>query len=98
MTHSVYIDYPDHPGSYDFREDEHYGADVVSRKLGTKAVFVCNAYAKISNGDIYEVLFEDPEDATAFVLKCEYDLIDKSKIDEYRNKDKKRDLQGSPYF
>jgi hypothetical protein len=54
MTHFVYIDYPDSPGSYDFRTGEHYGDDVVSRKIGTKAKFVCNACAKISKGDIYE--------------------------------------------
>jgi hypothetical protein len=98
MTHFVYIDYPDSPGSYDFRTGEHYSDDVVSRKIGTKAKFVCNACAKISKGDIYELWFDDPADATVFVLKCEYELIDKSTIEKYRSIDKKRDLQGSLYF
>jgi hypothetical protein len=98
MTYSVYIDHPDHIDAYDFCSNEYHINHVVSRKLGVKVEFVCNSYAKISNGDVFEVFFDNPEDATAFVLKCNYAIIDKHKVEQYKNKDKKRDLQGSPYF
>lgn len=86
MKYPVYIDYPDDQGSYDFLPGERYGDDVVSRKLGTKATFVCNALAKISKGDAYEILLDSPEDVSAFILKCEYALIGKDKIQQYRRK------------
>ena len=88
MTHSIYIDHPDGLGSYPFWPVDKTGADVVARKLGFPVKFVCNAYAKISDGDVYEVFLENPEDATAFVLKGkyrEYKLVDKEKVEKYRS-------------
>lgn len=82
----VYIDHPDSLESYVFHPGDATGEDVVARKLGLKATFVCNAYAKISKGDIYEILLDNPEDVTAFILRCDYDLISPDKIREYRNR------------
>jgi len=67
--YSIFIDHPAGMGDYEFLPGEKYGADVVSRKIGTKAIFVCNSVAKISKGDIYEVTFDNPEDVTAFFIK-----------------------------
>jgi hypothetical protein len=88
MTYTIYIDHPNSIDSYKFFPGERCGDDVVSRELGIKSTFVCNSYARISKGDIYEILFNTPEDATAFVLKCEYDLVDKDKIEKLRNSKK----------
>jgi hypothetical protein len=79
----VYIDHPHGLDDYTFLPGEKTGDDVVSRKLGLRVKFVCNSHAKISCGDIYEILFDNEEDALAFILRCEYSLIDKSKIKEY---------------
>jgi hypothetical protein len=86
MTYSVYIDHPDSIDSYEFLPGEKYGEDVVSRKIGVRVNFVCNSLAKMSKGDIYEVPFDNPEDVTAFVLKYDFELIDKDNIEKYRNR------------
>jgi len=88
MAYSVFIDFPDDLNSYEFFPGEKYGADVVSRLLGIKVEFVCNHYARISDGDIYEVPFENLEDVTAFILKCKYNLVHRDKIEEYKNRKK----------
>lgn len=84
--YSVFIDHPGSLGSYDFLPGDKTGEDVVSRKFGVKVKFICNSAARISAGDIYEIPFDNPEDVTAFILKCEYNLIDKDKIRDYQNR------------
>lgn len=82
--YSLFIDHPDEIGAYGFLAGEKTAEEVVTRRLGVKAVFVCNAFAKISKGDIFELLFDSDEDATAFVIKAPFGFIDKDKIDKYR--------------
>ena len=83
MTYSIYIDVLKHPP---FQHGDKNVDDLMSRVLGINAKFICNSYARISNGDIYELSFENIEDATAFVLKNEYDLVDKEKVEYYKKK------------
>lgn len=83
MKHTIYIDHPDDPGAYDCLPGEMTGDAVVSRKLGVKAKFVCNSYAKISKGDVYGIVFSNAEDATAFVLGCKLPLVDSIKVNRY---------------
>lgn len=84
MTYSIYIDYPSGRDSYEFITGEKYGSDVVSRKLGLSVKFVCNSIAKLSAGDVYEIVFEQEEDMTAFILKSKYTILDRHKIEEYK--------------
>lgn len=84
MTYSVYIDYP--YDDYTYLPGEKKGDDVVSRKTGARVKFVCNPIAKISKGDVYEVFLDSPEDATSFILSCEYKLISEDAIKRYRQK------------
>ncbi len=86
MKHYLFIDHPAGLEDYEFLSGEHSGADVVSRKLGIGVKFVCNSYAKMSKGDIYEVPFDRAEDVTAFLLKNRYELIPSDKIEKYRQK------------
>lgn len=82
--YSLFIDHPDALFSYKFLPGEKTGEDVVTRVLGIKATFVCNAFAKISKGDIYELHFDSAEDAIVFALKSQFPFVDKDKIDSYR--------------
>jgi hypothetical protein len=86
MKNSIYIDYPDTLNSYVFRPGDKTGTDVVTRLLGVKVQFVCNSYAKLSRGDIYEVPIKDPEEATMLVLKHGLILLDNDTIENYKNK------------
>ena len=95
MTYSIYIDHPDDLGSYTFLPADKTGSDVVSRKLGIKVNFVCNSFARLSRGDVYEVPFENEMDATAFVLRGEYIILDKTRIEAYK---KKKDPTGSLFY
>lgn len=97
MTYAVYIDHPDGLGDYEFVPGDKYGEDVVSRKLGMKVDFICNSYGKISKGDVYRIYFDNPEDVTAFILKCEYPIINNEKIEAYNNRKNKR-TRGSFYY
>jgi len=84
----VYIDHV-HTTDEKFLSGEKFGEDIVSRMIGIKVKFICNAFARISKGDIYEVPFDNEEDATAFVLKNKYRLIPKETIDEFLVKRKR---------
>ena len=87
--YTIYIDHPATLDSYHFIPGDKTGEDVVSRILGMKATFVCNTFAKISKGDVYEIQFENHEDATAFILKSECKLVDKNKVEEYQRSRKR---------
>ena len=84
MPYSVYIDVVEHPP---FQPGDKDVEVLMSRVLGINVKFICNSYARISKGDIYEIPFENSEDVTVFVLKCEYDLVDRDKVEQYKNRD-----------
>lgn len=88
MTYLIYIDHPGGFNDYEYLPGDIDGDDVVSRKLGIKVKFICNSYAKISKGDIYEVPFKNLEDVTVFILKCDYNLVDRDKVEKYKNRKK----------
>lgn len=90
MSYSVYIDHPDDLGAYTFLPGELRGDDVVSRVVGIRVTFICNALAKISKGDLYEVPFDNPEDAMAFILRCKFNLVDRETVEQYKNSQRKR--------
>lgn len=81
----IYIDHPAGLYDYEFLPGEKTGTDVVSRKLGHKATFICNSYAKISTGDIYEIDINE-EDMIIFLLKHQYKLIPNSVVEQYKNR------------
>jgi hypothetical protein len=87
MAYSVYIDVDKHPP---FISGDEYGTDIITRQFGIKVYFICNSLAKISKGDIYEVPFENPEDAIVFILKNPYSTIDKNKVEKYKEESKRK--------
>lgn len=86
MTVSVYIDHPAYLGAYKYLPGEKTANEVVSRILGVRAKFLCNSIAQISKGDVYELLFDSHEDATIFVLKTKYTILNKTIVEEYKKR------------
>jgi hypothetical protein len=88
----IYVDMTER---YDFQAGEYRCEDVMRRKIAfpLKSVrFVCNAYANISKGDVYEVEFESLEDELVFLLKENFGLVDKLVVERYKNA--RQDLRG----
>ena len=84
--YSLFIDHSAALGAYKFQPGDKTGEDVVSRILGIKATFVCNSYGNISKGDVYELHFDNAEDAVVFALKSQFVFVERYKIDSYRNR------------
>lgn len=83
MKHTLYIDHPDHFGAYNYLPGEKDCDTVVSRTVGYPAKFICNAFARASQGDVYQITFDSAEDATAFALKSPFPLVDAASVQKY---------------
>jgi hypothetical protein len=56
----------------------------IQEEIAGDVKFVCNNVTGISNGDVYALTFETPEDLTYYLVKNKFDLIDKDKVDRYK--------------
>jgi hypothetical protein len=88
--YSVYIDHPYNWADYKIYPGAKTGSELVSLKFGVNAEFICNSYGNKSKGDVYQLLFDDSEDVTAFLLKCEYKIIPNSIVEKFKSEHRKR--------
>ena len=85
MTNAIYIDVPA-DGTYQYDWSLGPNAHTVVRKqenINGSVKFICNRIAKMSNGDIYELIFNDPRELTVFLLKSKFKLVNSNIVQKY---------------
>ncbi len=88
--HYIYIDVP-HEFELDWtliprdsRGDIGHGCDyIMTIVTGYPTLFIRNSGAKLSEGDLYKVSFEKPEDETLCLLKTGFKTVNKQVVDDY---------------
>lgn len=89
MTDYVYIDVP-HSFDLDWdlisasaRQSNHAADHVMTVVTGYPTTFIRNSGAKLSQGDVYRVSFNEQEDETFFILKTPFKIVNKQVVDDY---------------
>ena len=82
VKHRFYVDLA---GDYQYNWDspDDTSTMVLSREFGYEFRFVCNSYAKISKGDVYQVVVDSPKDELFFFIKTGFEKIDSKIVEEY---------------
>lgn len=104
MSHYVYVDVPDEfeidwsilPAEY---RDKVGAADyLMTLKIGYPAEFIRNNLAKLSDGDLYKVSFDNEEDELFFILKSQFKLVNKQVVDDFLADYEQRRKKSETYY
>jgi hypothetical protein len=88
MPSEIYVDVPnDYP--YEFGRYES-GPQVLTRDFGVNFTFICNAGARISEGDVHRVEFKDDAQEIIFILKSPFRTLNKEVVERYIDSTKPR--------
>lgn len=88
MPSEIYVDVPnDYP--YEFNRYE-LGPQVLTRDFGVNFTFICNAGARISEGDVHRVEFKDDAEEIIFILKSPFRTLNKEVVERYIDSTKPR--------
>jgi hypothetical protein len=86
-VNTVYVDVPSNLYTgYQYNFKLHKDCSEVLRMqegIDGKVKFVCNSAGGFSDGDVYELTFETPEDVTLYLVKNKFELIDKEIVDAH---------------
>lgn len=88
---TVFIGTPSAYLAHEFESKTETACQAMKRILDATSVeFLCNAYGKIVNGDVYEVVFEDENTMLVSLLKTGLMVIPNEDIELFRERKRNR--------